>query len=321
MPPTPASTTPEVKVLITGYGPFRSVVNNPSWLAVKPLHNLRLDLARPLSSASAQAAPANVEAGTPAQALIQCIQLPVHYGQILDTIPRLHSATHAYSPDATLWFDPRCDTASGLAGVPDKSYPQGYSIQPPSPEDGWDVILHVGVGRQGGVECETLAHKLGYNLPDAAECLAPLVDTEQRGIEATNGAQRQGADGKAIAESLAVKDGKERGFGKGYEEFPEVQKTEVDVPGLMEWLKQQGIKDVQTSTNAGRYLCEFILYASLCEAQRRAGAAAINPPHKQGRKTDVMFIHVPPVGARLDTPTCSRLIQSIAWYCAQRRLA
>ncbi|KZT72046.1 peptidase C15, pyroglutamyl peptidase I-like protein [Daedalea quercina L-15889] len=45
--PVPAQTTYDVdpdalRVLVTGYGPFRSFKINPSWLAVKPLHNITI---------------------------------------------------------------------------------------------------------------------------------------------------------------------------------------------------------------------------------------------------------------------------------------
>ncbi|EPQ29931.1 uncharacterized protein PFL1_02603 [Pseudozyma flocculosa PF-1] len=315
MAPTPAK---EIKVLVTGYGPFRSVVNNPSWLAVKPLHNRRLDLSQPPSSPSGlatatprQSSTSNV--GEPqqaqAQAHIQCIQLPVHYGHVLDTLPRLHGASAPYSPDAKLWFDARCDSASGLAGEEGKPYPEGYAIEPPQGQgEAWDVILHVGVGARGGLECESLAHKTGYHLPDAGDCLPPLVDGVAGRAEDVAPQETE----KAISSSLSARDGKVRGFGRGYEQFDEVQKTPVDVDGLVAWLKQQGFEDVKPSTDAGLYLCEFILYASLCEAERAAASSG-------RKKTDVMFLHVPPVGERLDTATCTALIERVAWFCAHKR--
>ena len=46
---------------------------------------------------------------------------------------------------------------------------------------------------------------------------------------------------------------------------------------------------VQVSTDPGRYLCDFIYFCSLAEAQRRPG-------DETSRCAQVLFMHVPPPG-------------------------
>lgn len=157
--------------------------------------------------------------------------MPVHYGAVLDLVPRLHGGK-PLSPHARAWYDDRCDD-SGLAGQKGLSYPEGYAIE--HPEAGWDVIIHVGVGLKGGIECETLAHKFGYDLPDTANELAPVIGESQ----SSTSVERD--DGKAISSNLSVKDGKVRGFGEGYEQFSEDETTPIDVPDLVRWLSENGM--------------------------------------------------------------------------------
>ena len=75
----------------------------------------------------------------------------------------------------------------------------------------YDVILHVGVGKPGGLEVERLAHKMGYNQTDA------------------DGKLCEGTKGK-------------RGFGQGYEEFGDEIRTGVDVDAVVKHLHSKGLK-------------------------------------------------------------------------------
>lgn len=276
-----------------------SVGNNPSWLAVKPLHNTMLDLTSSSApvldkSSSGSVVDANrVTEGVKAR--IQTLQVPVHYGSVLDLVPRIHGLASPPSPAAHFWNDARLDPDFG--GKPDQHYPQAYpEVQ--HPESGWDVVIHVGVGRQGSLRCETQAHKTGYSKPDANGEYAPLLRSQPPAADLAN----------AVAKYLC-RQGGARGFDSGYEAFGDIESTRVGVSQLISWLKQCGMQDGETdqSFDAGRYLCDFIYYCSLCEAKRRAEG------------TLVLFIHVPPADRNLAVERCTQAIRAIAWFMARQK--
>lgn len=283
--------TRELNVLITGFGPFMSVETNPSWLAVKPLHNTQLDLSTPPSLFSGSIVKEQKEEG--GKVRIQTVQVPVHYGSVLDVVPRMYGSKPT-SRGAKFWHDDRLD--DGFGGVQGGVFPEGYPVQVPEEEGGWDVVIHVGVGRGGSLRCETQAHKAGYGKPDANGSLAPLVSTT-----AVGNVDRKHLD----------KDGCTRGFGNhdGYESFADVECNPIDVATLVAWLQDQGMSadEVEQSFDPGHYLCDFIYYCSLCEAKRR------------GQGTLVLFVHVPPAGQNLEVQRCSDAIRAIAWYMAKQR--
>lgn len=218
--------------------------------------------------------------------------MPVHYGSILDLAPRIHGSAPV-STAAHFWHDERLDKEFG--GQHGKSYPEGYpNVRHPRPEEGgrdtYDVVIHVGVGKTGSLRCETQAHKTGYNAPDAHHCLAPIIDSD-----------------------IAAPGDKVRGFGQGYQDFAQLEKTKIDVVDLVSWLKDIGMgeQEVEQSLDPGRYLCDFIFYCSLCESRRRSS-------HTDA--TDVLFIHVPPADQDLSVDRCRDAIRAIAWYIASRRV-
>ncbi|CBQ70992.1 conserved hypothetical protein [Sporisorium reilianum SRZ2] len=290
MAPTSRTTARDLDILITGFGPFMCVGTNPSWLAVKPLHNTLLDLsAAPTlcSSDAAESSTRGVAAGVKAR--IQTLQVPVHYGSVLDMVPRMHGC--AASADARFWHDARLDEEFG--GREGGVYPEAYPVE--APVRGWDVVVHVGVGRQGSLRCETQAHKLGYAKPDAHADLAPLAD--------------QSTASKHLPKHLDTH-GALRGFARGYEAFAELESTPIPVSELVAWLRGHGMRDdeVEQSFDPGRYLCDFVFYCSLCEA-RRSGAGTL-----------VLFVHVPPAGERLEVERCTQTIRAIAWFMANKRM-
>ena len=69
------------------------------------------------------------------------------------------------------------------------------------------------------------------------------------------------------------------------------------------------------SSDAGLYLCEFIFYASLCHAQRRAASAT------PGRHTVVQFVHCPPAGNPLSVDEITNMIKHIAVEILVQRAA
>ncbi|KAJ9478689.1 hypothetical protein PHBOTO_002195 [Pseudozyma hubeiensis] len=295
MAPTNGRATRQVEILITGFGPFMSVGNNPSWLAVRPLHNSILDLstAPDLNPSSVDSGAAVGSGGGDDRARIQTLQIPVHYGSVLDVVPRIHGNTP--TGEGKFWNDERLDPEFG--GKVGETYPGAYPIEPPGEGDSWDVVIHVGVGRQGSLRCETQAHKIGYSKPDANDQLAPLLDLSPNEIA-------------RIPAKYLDKNGQARGFGTSYEDFGDIQSTPIGVSSLIQFLKQSGMKEgeVDQSFDPGRYLCDFIFYCSLCEAKRRGG------------KTLVLFVHVPPKDENLSVERCTQAIRAVAWFMAREKL-
>ena len=295
MAPTSRITPRELNILITGFGPFMSVGNNPSWLAVRPLHDGLLDLDVPPPSLSKGVVGGQEETvrrerrdDEIVRARIQTIQLPVHYRSVLDVVARIHGSE--VSKEARFWHDSRLDAEFG--GKQGEAFPQGYPIEPRT-VGGWDVVIHVGVGRQGTLRCETQAHKYGYGKPDANSDLAPLVTPRPPNV---------------LPKHLD-KDGNVRGFNSHYQAFNELESTPVHVSQLIAWLKSNGVTDteIDQSFDPGRYVCDFIFYCSLCEAKRA------------GNGTKVLFVHVPPEGKDLQVERCSEIIEGVAWWMARSR--
>lgn len=69
--------------------------------------------------------------------------------------------------------------------------------------------------------------------------------------------------------------------------------------------------DVRLSSNAGRYVCEYVLYTSLAEARRAALAVGRAP-------VPVLFVHCPPLAAGRPSSTAqvSAILQHVAAYMA-----
>ncbi|GAC98805.1 hypothetical protein PHSY_006400 [Pseudozyma hubeiensis SY62] len=252
---------------------------------------LDLSTAPDLTSNAVEAAIPEGGGGDDGRARIQTLQIPVHYGSVLDVVPRIHGGISR----GKVWNDERLDPEFG--GKVGETYPEAYPIETPGEGDAWDVVIHVGVGRQGSLRCETQAHKLGYSKPDANDQLAPLLNLSPSEIA-------------RIPEKYLDKNGQARGFGTGYEEFGEIESTRIGVSSLIQFLKQSGMQgeEVDQSFDPGRYLCDFVFYCSLCEAKRN------------GNKTLVLFVHVPPKDENLSVERCTQAIRAVAWYMAREKL-
>ncbi|TFL01498.1 hypothetical protein BDV98DRAFT_612418 [Pterulicium gracile] len=206
------------RVLITGFGPFRGLATNPSWMAVKQLHNQVIN------------------AGTTQRRIhITALEVPVIYETVLKLVPALH-ARPPILPE----------------------YAEIDSLPPPP--DGYDLIIHVGLGGTHVLRLEAQAHKHGYTLADITGKPGPLIDGENTP--------------------------EKRGFDKGYESFGDILRTNVAVEELVGDLQKEGIACF-TSYDPGRYLCDFIYYGSMAEARRAAGSEVPRP---------VLFLHVSGVG-------------------------
>jgi len=65
--------------------------------------------------------------------------------------------------------------------------------------------------------------------------------------------------------------------------------------------------------DAGHYLCDFIYYCSLAEAKR------IEKPNE--KRTQVLFLHCPPVNQPLSTEDVTDAIKRIiVWTCGELQL-
>ncbi|KAH9935448.1 uncharacterized protein B0H18DRAFT_1114191 [Fomitopsis serialis] len=262
-------------VLVTGYGPFSTYEVNPSWLAVKPLHDTSL------RTLDASARPIHITA----------LEVPVTYTDVLSLTPGFHSRPPV------------------LPAPPNE--PTSASSRPPA--HGFDFVLHVGVAGSGPMRAEKRGRKVGYNSPDAEGRLCPAIPTDGDGDEGARNATPSPGVLHRFARSLyAYLKSPTRGFGKGYEDFPEELFTKVNTEGLLQYLKETGFTQIVPSTDAGLYLCEFINYCSLAEAKRAA------PKNESGKATPTLFLHCPPVDQPLSTQDVTAVLQKVvSWVCSQ----
>lgn len=200
-----------------------------------------------------------INAGTTQRRIhITALEVPVIYETVLKLVPALH-ARPPILPE----------------------YAEIDSLPPPP--DGYDLIIHVGLGGTHVLRLEAQAHKHGYTLADITGKPGPLIDGENTP--------------------------EKRGFDKGYESFGDILRTNVAVEELVGDLQKEGIVSVTTyrlpvdmmdliawimrmqacftSYDPGRYLCDFIYYGSMAEARRAAGSEVPRP---------VLFLHVSGVG-------------------------
>ncbi|KAG6868920.1 hypothetical protein C0993_007694 [Termitomyces sp. T159_Od127] len=274
------------RVLVTGFGPFHHYEVNPSWLAVRGLHDTTLD-----------PAPVGPQ-GRPRPIHISALEIPVSYEAVLAVVPGLH-ARPPILPQAV------------------------RNNFPPPPPSGYDFIFHIGVAGRGPLRMERQGHKLGYHMKDADGKLAPHarstpkdfsrrpddhlaaenIERERLGLEMV---EHVGSDTSARST---------RGFGVQYESFSDELPTEIDVTRLVQDLKQSGIEQIYTSMDAGHYLCDFIYFCSLAEAKRTAN------PYERRRNSQVLFLHCPPVNQPLSTEEVTEAIQRIIiWVCKEMQM-
>lgn len=126
---------------------------------------------------------------------ITAIEVPVTYQAVLSTVPGMHASPAVLPPSD-----------------------DGADVNVSPPEGGYDFVFHVGVAPPGPLRVETLAHKTGYNAPDADGRYAPIISGT-------------GSGGSPP----------ERGFDKGYEELSDILRTKIDSLGLVKHLKASGV--------------------------------------------------------------------------------
>lgn len=198
---------------------------NPSWLAVKPLHNTFISLDLPsnpivvddqivLSDNQSRSRPIHISA----------LEIPVSYDAVLNVVPGLHARPPILPQTQTEFF-------------------------PLPPESGYDFMFHVGVAGRGPLRMERQGHKLGYHMKDAEGKLASVVRSSPKDFS-------RRAEDTLVAENIErerlgmdiVETGGDsvvrptRGFGSAYENFPDEITTEIDVTRLVQDLKRSGVE-------------------------------------------------------------------------------
>jgi len=183
---------------------------------------------------------------------------------------------------------------------------------------------------------EARARRLGYELRDVDDALAPIIHPSHLGIQpfpstlphtpAPPLKPYAGIIPKPIGVMQFINSAP-RGIGEGYEGCPyEIWNITVNVKNLVEAVRQQGVQHVGYSTDAGLYLCEFLYYASLAQAYRRdvvcnaprthEGKVPTHPTFSTG-SPKVLFVHVPPVGEPQSleemTFAIEKIIKLVCW--------
>jgi pyroglutamyl-peptidase len=312
--------------------PFATFEHNPSWLAIKDLHDIYLSIKhrpQPSPSSSDKEKKKNDDDDDKGPRIhIQAIQSSVSYSHVLSLVPLIHGVNPS-APEARVHFDPKGDqpdpeTHEGPQGN-GSPFPEGYPVQLPA-KGKFDLVVHIGVGSKGALVLEKLGHKRGYQIADVEHKKAPVATDQKpdKDLERSEDEQRELA-------RMAPRDASDtrkprdmvRGFGIGYEDFKDEESTSNDVNGLVEWLQTEcNFKHTRASHDAGRYLCDFIVsttdqvtmkihmadtfpcqyYCSLCESKRR------------GAGTKVQFIHVPPTGEPQSSEDCKETIANAIWW-------
>ncbi|KAG6372346.1 hypothetical protein JVT61DRAFT_7786 [Boletus reticuloceps] len=210
MPPSSSSEPRPYFVLVTGFGPFSRYAVNPSWLAVQPLHNAIIHVEVPADSVTLNdpqnppsSIPLSDHTTTLREIRITTLNVPVTYEDVLSVAPGLHA-------------------------------------RPPSPSPR--------VAGRGPLRIERVSHKFGYNMKDANGCHAPVVRVAReeviRGPSEPSPEERmeRARLGYTIEGPIDGTEPPKRGFGKGYESFPEEIYTDVDVEKLVNHLKTSGVE-------------------------------------------------------------------------------
>ncbi|KAF7792282.1 hypothetical protein EIP86_003318 [Pleurotus ostreatoroseus] len=173
-----------IRVLVTGFGPFWRYTENPSWSAVKPLHNTILHVEPSTDPVFVQNQGLTQTPQHPIIARadqIGAVHLDDHLDDMpvddADAIPTTPIEVHITTLEIPVTYQAVMSAVPGLHASPPvlPETPEGKPLHPTSPEDGYDFIFHVGVAGRGHLRLEQLAHKHGYRMKDADGQYAPVV--------------------------------------------------------------------------------------------------------------------------------------------------
>lgn len=267
-----AQRTRNVNVLVTGFGPFRNTTRNPSWETAKLL----------------------AKQGIEKKVDIDIAYIPVEYAKVISAISYFYGQS-----------DERLVLPREMVDDEDIAARDDFD-----PQKRYDLVIHIGQGRSGGMHIETVAHQLGYRLLDAVDTLAPIIDGTDEATDLDF----------HIPEQLMNNDEKSAGLNRGYPISADVKaqfgselqlQTAIDTNSLAETLGRMYPQfKINKSTNAGRYLCEFIYFGSLAGSiiqQRRLQQKTKG--HEQS--VQVLFVHVPPENDPLAIQDMVKVMQSI----------
>ena len=192
---------------------------NPSWLAVRPLHNTILYTQSPAVPVTHHDQTVEAPPKSSRQIHVTTLEVPVKYDAVLSQIPGVHKSP----PVLPMPEDP------------------AFAVPPP-PEKGYDFIMHVGVAGIGSLYLEKLAHKWGYRKPDVDGKYAPEGD-----FKIESGGQASQAETferlrLGLQEMIWGPNQPRRGFTAGYESFADELRTQLDVDELLFYLQEAGIE-------------------------------------------------------------------------------
>ncbi|KAK4941270.1 hypothetical protein LTR10_018806 [Elasticomyces elasticus] len=250
----------EVKVLVTGFGPFKSFLINPSWLIASALPD--------------ELYPITESAGKPAykiKLIIHNEAIRVSYSVVAEIMPTLIAQ---YNPDYIVHI--------GMAGGRDC-----YSLETRGHRDGYRIK---------DVDCNDgfLAGEAVWKKEGVPDVLAvrwdelDVLSRWQRGVK--DGLESRGFLGKAS--------GKE-------DETPIMPGTPMFMVTTNRAEENRRKAVVKLSRDAGRFLCEYALFASLSrrwlDADPQAGDQESRPDEANGQDKElarerlgkVAFLHVP----------------------------
>jgi pyroglutamyl-peptidase len=160
---------------------------------------------------------------------ISSLQIPPTYDAVLDCVTGIHARPPMIPP----------------------TNPPTTKIAPP-PENGYDLIFHIGLAGRGPFRVERLGHKAGYRMKDSFNQSAPIMEflPESTALEPSQGEmleQMRVSSANMTTMGLtspidAAVDHPVRGFGKGYELYGEDLHTVIDVEHLVHAMKEQEIE-------------------------------------------------------------------------------
>ncbi|SCV73454.1 BQ2448_7380 [Microbotryum intermedium] len=264
-------------VHITGFGPFGEHKTNPSWQAVKQLHETTL-VTRPAPLASASSSsknPVTASSSSKSKSLSSSSARPIHLTSTLIPV--------TYASSLLIVSQLHTDTTDSTDPMP-------------------DLIIHVGVGSPHSLTLEALARKFGYDKPDVDRAFAPLdPETGDRGFfglgEVFDRSEKVLNSRVDLDKVLKTSRGERGGV-----EFLRISRDaglflcEFTFYASMAWAR---FKTTSTSTSPNG-------------DDAQAGVNAITSdgtPHE----TPVQFIHVPPVGLPYPLPELTQALRIIIW--------
>lgn len=229
-------------------------VENPSWLAVRALHNRTFTVLPTTgygydspSEAEALSVPGTVSPRMPhtgRKVRITSVQLPVTYADVLAAAPGMHAAPPILPVSPILSSPPvtpvlgaeqgECSPSSlspGSSGSPPPAPILDAAARPKyNPARGFDFVVHVGVANRAPLRLEKCAHKRGYHSPDTVGAHAPV----ERVSQAQDASRLDVDDNSEDSSEPGIKKSTVRRYvGERYDDMPDELYTDIDIPQLV----------------------------------------------------------------------------------------